>query len=342
MPDGAAWPRVCIVTPSYNQAEFIEETIRSVLLQRYPALEYIVIDGGSNDGSVEIIKKYERWLHYWASEPDGGQAHAIDKGWSRGSGQILAYLNSDDTYLVGSVAAAVQALASSPLAPAVCGSELLIDREGIVIAERPVKSAGLKELRRLGYISQPTVFLRRSCLEHVGGLDLTYHMVFDYELWTRLAQCGDFCCVPQVLATTRWHPHTKTQSQRPLIARELERTINGILSSTDGPAIGRIERRVIRARLDYELLSIYLDDPTHNGGLVVRHALHAAIAWPPMILWVVRLLASGLTAGRIGPAGASARHRPKGPQAAGQDKSKVLWSEWRPQQAAPSAATRRQ
>ena len=105
-PDGSPWPRISIVTPSYNQGQFIEETIRSILLQGYPDLEYIIIDGGSTDQSVEIIKKYEPWLTYWVSEKDRGQAHAINKGFARVSGEIGGYLNSDDFYLPNALSAA--------------------------------------------------------------------------------------------------------------------------------------------------------------------------------------------------------------------------------------------
>ena len=103
MPDGRPWPRISIVTPSFNQGQFIEETIRSVLLQGYPNLEYLIIDGRSTDSAVEIIKKYEPWLRYWVSENDRGQAHAINKGLDRATGEIAAYLNSDDFYLQGAL-----------------------------------------------------------------------------------------------------------------------------------------------------------------------------------------------------------------------------------------------
>ena len=103
LPDRRPWPRVSIVTPSYNQSEFIEETIRSVLLQGYPNLEYIILDGASTDGSVDIIRKYAPWLAYWVSEPDRGQTHAINQGWRYATGNIVTYINSDDCYLQGTI-----------------------------------------------------------------------------------------------------------------------------------------------------------------------------------------------------------------------------------------------
>lgn len=116
MPNGSSWPRVSIVTPSYNQAHFLEETIRSVLLQGYPNLEYIIMDGGSTDGSVDIIHKYEPWLAYWFSGKDQGQSHAINKGWAHSTGDYMAWLNSDDVYLPKSVVRAVNALQAKPWA----------------------------------------------------------------------------------------------------------------------------------------------------------------------------------------------------------------------------------
>jgi GT2 family glycosyltransferase len=111
-PGGQPWPRVSVITPSYNQGEFTEETIRSVLLQGYPDLEYMIIDGGSSDASLEIIRKYEPWLAYSVSEPDRGQTHAINKGWMRATGGILAYINTDDCYLHGAIATAASAFSA--------------------------------------------------------------------------------------------------------------------------------------------------------------------------------------------------------------------------------------
>ena len=108
------WPKISIVTPSYNQAEYLEQTIRSVLLQRYPNLEYIIMDGGSTDGSVEIIRKYQEWITFWTSEEDQGQTDAIQKGFSRSTGSILAWLNSDDIYFPGALVAMAQAHLLSP------------------------------------------------------------------------------------------------------------------------------------------------------------------------------------------------------------------------------------
>src|SRR5262249_30682863 len=111
-PDGSPWPRLSIITPSYNQGQFIEETIRSVLLQGYPDLEYMIIDGGSTDNTVEIIRKYDPWLEYWVSERDRGQSHAINKGFRRSSGALLGWLNSDDVLLPNALATVATALGS--------------------------------------------------------------------------------------------------------------------------------------------------------------------------------------------------------------------------------------
>jgi len=189
MADGSPWPSVSIVTPSYNQGQFIEETIRSVLLQGYPHLEYLIIDGGSTDGSVDIIRKYEPWLAYWVSEPDRGQSHAINKGWERATGDILAYLNSDDLYCPGAIGRAMEGLRENPEYALVYSDGLWIDETSF--HWKPCKSGPLDARHLLTvkgtYIPQPTVFMRRSGLMAVGGLDKSLHMAMDFDLWVKLA-----------------------------------------------------------------------------------------------------------------------------------------------------------
>ena len=131
MPDGSPWPRVSIVTPSYNHGQFIEETIRSVLLQGYPNIEYIIIDGGSSDETLDIIRKYEPWLTHWVSEPDMGQSHAINKGFARCSGDVVAWLNSDDEYLPGTLGIVGHYMEKNPAADIVFGDQEEMDENGV-------------------------------------------------------------------------------------------------------------------------------------------------------------------------------------------------------------------
>lgn len=130
MADGKPWPRISIVTPSYNQGRFLEETLRSVLLQGYPDLEYIVIDGGSTDESGEIIRKYEAWLTYWVSERDQGQSDAINKGWRRCTGDIIVWLNSDDGYAPNALCEVARAFQANAFPAMVYGQEIVMDHQG--------------------------------------------------------------------------------------------------------------------------------------------------------------------------------------------------------------------
>lgn len=181
-------PLVSIVTPSYNQAQFIEETILSVLKQDYPNIEYIIIDGGSTDGSVEIIRQYEDRLAYWVSEPDRGQSHAINKGWQRSNGTILAWLNSDDIYKPNAVSRAVTTLLAHPTAGMVYGNCERVDAQGKRLTIKRPHSGALSEWVKLKcWIAQPTVFLRRSVLQQAGlFVDEQLEVVMDYDLWLRM------------------------------------------------------------------------------------------------------------------------------------------------------------
>jgi glycosyltransferase involved in cell wall biosynthesis len=187
LPDGTSWPRVSIVTPSYNQGEFIEETIRSVLLQGYPNLEYIIVDGGSTDESVEIIRKYEPWLAHWESQPDRGQSHAINKGFHRARGEIVAWLNSDDYYLPDAFYQAITRLIETPESVFVYSDcDFKEEATGEIRRVSVAPRSAAQMIRDGNCVSQPTTFIRKSVLNEVGLLDESFHMIMDYDLWIRI------------------------------------------------------------------------------------------------------------------------------------------------------------
>ncbi len=210
-PDGSSWPKVSVVTPSYNQGEFLEETIRSVLLQGYPNLEYIVVDGGSTDDSVEIIRKYERWLSRWVSEPDQGQADAINKGWRMASGEILAWLNSDDVYMPEAVNTSVEAFLEHPEAGLVYGDALFINETGKSLAVRKSGRGGRRRLLWFKqHMSQPASFMRASAVNKAGYLDLDLYANLDYEFFIRMSKVAPMVYLPRVQAKMRMYMEIKS------------------------------------------------------------------------------------------------------------------------------------
>jgi len=290
MPDGAPWPRVTIITPSFNQAPYLEETLRSILLQGYPNLEHIVIDGGSTDESVPIIRRYEPWLAYWISERDRGHIDALNKGLAKSSGAIWTFLNSDDTYLRNAIRIAVTALVSRPAAVAVCGGELFINKDGMVIEEHLVKTVTIYTLLQMSFVPQPAVFLWRSAFERAGGWDASFPLSFDFELWTRLVQLGEIYCIPEVLATTRWHHTTKTASQRTKIYPENVRVVRQVLACPVGTLISASERRTIEAALDLLAVSNYSERFPPNVLAILFHSFHAIIKSPRMVRELAHIL----------------------------------------------------
>ena len=206
-------PLVSIITPSYNQSAYLEQTIQSVLGQQHVPLEYIVVDGGSTDGSLEIIQRYADRLAWWVSERDAGQADAINKGLGRASGEIVAWLNSDDLYLPEAVAQAVAALQNNPQAGLVFGDAITIDAEGRRLNRLSFGDWGLRELMGFRIICQPAVFMRRSTLEQAGLLDPSYHFLLDHHLWIRIASLTPVVHVPEVWAAARHHPGAKNVAQ---------------------------------------------------------------------------------------------------------------------------------
>ena len=205
-------PLVSIITPSFNQARYIEATIQSVLGQDYPRIEYIVIDGGSSDGTVDLLKKYDHKLAYWVSEKDKGQTDAINKGFARATGDILAWINSDDTYEPGAIAAAVKYLQEHPEAGMVYADCNFINEDGRVIGRFGSAQTDYRLLRQ-GYvhIPQQTMFFRADLWKQVGPLDPSFYFAMDYDLWTRIAARSPIQYLPgQVWANFRLHTSGKT------------------------------------------------------------------------------------------------------------------------------------
>ncbi len=233
-------PLVSIITPSFNQARYLEATIQSVLGQDGPRLEYIVVDGASTDGSVDIIEKYADRLAYWVSEKDSGQADAINKGMARAKGEIVAWLNSDDFYLPGAVSAAVKALEDHPDVLLIYANMLAVDERGQAINQLKYRQLTLEDLLCFQIIGQPAVFMRRAAFEKAGGLDLFFHFLLDHHLWIRIAAQGRVLHVPQTWAAARYHAEAKNRAKAREFGREAFRILDWAKTQPDlAPFIGR-------------------------------------------------------------------------------------------------------
>jgi glycosyltransferase involved in cell wall biosynthesis len=217
--------KVSIVTPSYNQAQYLEQTIRSVLEQDYAPVEYFIIDGGSGDGSLEIIQQYAGQLSGWVSEKDRGQADAINKGLKQAGGEIVAWLNSDDYYLPGAISCAVQVFQQHPEAGLVYGDVLSVDGAGHPFNLQTFQPSNLNDLMAFRIISQPAVFMRRAVLEQAGFLDESYHMLLDHHLWLRMARLAPMVYIPKTLAAARYHAEAKNLARTAEFGQEAFRIL---------------------------------------------------------------------------------------------------------------------
>jgi glycosyltransferase involved in cell wall biosynthesis len=233
MSNAKGLPRISIVTPSYNQGRYLEKTIRSVLLQGYPDVEYIIIDGGSTDQSVEIIKRYEPWLAYWVSEPDQGQSDAINKGFSRSTGQIMTWLNSDDFLEFDALARmGIEFLDAEENVGAIVGIGNYIDENGGVVRCNFPTEISRKTLLRWGsaYGSnrpwtddflQPACLFTRQAWNYGGPLRSNLHYCMDFALWIKIAERFRFKLLPESIAYAHRHPGAKTLAKIPYCYGEL-------------------------------------------------------------------------------------------------------------------------
>jgi glycosyltransferase involved in cell wall biosynthesis len=202
--------KVSVITPSYNQAEFLERTILSVINQDYPNIEYIIIDGGSTDGSLDIIRKYENRLAWWVSEKDNGQSHAINKGLSRCTGDIVNWLNSDDLLMPSAIRILVEYFHKYPEIKMFYGDRLVIGSNDQVIEARELPSFKRSIARIAGKIPQETAFFSRELLQKTGGLNENLHYTMDVDLWYRFLKYTDFYHIPFILGSYRTHESSKS------------------------------------------------------------------------------------------------------------------------------------
>jgi glycosyltransferase involved in cell wall biosynthesis len=204
-------PLVTIVTPVLNAARYLEENIASVEAQRYPRLQHVVVDGGSSDGTLEILKRHPHVQ--WISEPDAGQSDALNKGLGLAKGEVIGWLNADDFYLPDAVASAVRGLVAHPGAGVVYANALLVDHAGQELSRIRSEPFDLERALDFGnVVPQPAAFIRRSVLDDVGGLDTRYHYAMDFDLWLRIAKVAPLTYVDGQWAAFRIHRQSKTGS----------------------------------------------------------------------------------------------------------------------------------
>jgi glycosyltransferase involved in cell wall biosynthesis len=210
-------PRITLVTPSFNQGAFIEATLRSVLLQEYPNLEYMVFDGGSTDGAAEVVRGYAPWLAHHEIGADRGQSSAINRGFARATGEILGWVNSDDRLLPGALWRIAEAARRDPSCVAWVGGVRSVAPDGRLIFPKVPRNLTREQLADWGHgadFAQPGCFFSRKAFESAGPADESLHYAFDVDLWLRLAAQGRFAEVEGFLAEETIHPAAKTYAQR--------------------------------------------------------------------------------------------------------------------------------
>lgn len=221
-------PLVSVVINSFNQAAYLEQTILSVIEQDYPKIEILLVDGGSTDGSQEVIRKFADRFVWWVSEPDHGQADGINKGLSRAKGELVAWLNSDDVYLPGIISEVVRVWQKNSNAALIYGDVVAVDGKGQPLNRMKCGSYQLAELMTFKMINQPAVFMNRSVLKIAGNLNTSYHYMLDHHLWLRCAAESDTVYVHKVWAMGRFHAQAKNLAKAEKFGEEAYRIVDYI------------------------------------------------------------------------------------------------------------------
>jgi glycosyltransferase involved in cell wall biosynthesis len=283
-------PLVSVVTPSFNQAAYLEETIRSVLEQDYPNIEYIVIDGGSTDGSVELIRGYADRLAYWTSEPDRGQADAINKGWARATGDIVAFLNSDDYYLPGAISRVVELFRRNPGAGFASGQAVWVTESGEHVQKTRFTvdpdECRIFDLHSQTSVPQPAAFVRREVIEKVGMLDPSFHFGLDGEFFLRVLGNFPGVSTPDVFACMRLHEASKSVGAGTGFAPDLLRIARKVIDNPHGyPRCEVVPEKVLAAAHILSARSYYVNGAFRKAA---GHLVEASRASPAFRALIVR------------------------------------------------------
>ncbi|WP_258040787.1 glycosyltransferase family 2 protein [Pseudanabaena sp. BC1403] len=285
MSDGSEWPRISIVTPNYNYGHFIEETIRSVLLQGYPNLEYIVIDGESNDDSVEIIKKYEKCLSYWVSEKDSGQSNAINKGIRKSTGMIFNWINSDDILNLGSLYNVAYVWKER-------NSDILVGSGRIITSEKCIEWIPHQSISALDLalcfqgevgMSQPSTFLNLSLVKQVGAMSEDFHYIIDYSLYINLLLSKSITRLTTInscLSTAKLHEGAKTVSSWIKFEKEAIQMLSSVM--TKFPAN---QRKDIKQRIYQLSVQVAVREAAMNIGFAGLAALVSLLFKNPFFVF---------------------------------------------------------